>query len=135
MVIVNLKNGHCVLAARAFQRIISKGRKNGATPFIKREQNTMFLLRNSTIEFFVLFPMTGIYAIIADHFEMFFWDVLDEEFHEFKSSDGYYHKFIVLVTIVMESDIITIIFINAFRSDNRSAKVTADIFCDFSWTT
>ena len=134
MVIVNLKNGHCVLAARALQWIISKGGENGTAPFIKREQNTMFLLRNSTIEFFILFPMTGIYAIIADHFEMFFRDVLDEEFHEFKSSDCFNDKFIILMTIVMEGDIFTIIFINAFRGDNRSAQVTADIFCDLSWT-
>ena len=94
----------------------------------------MFLLRNSTVQLFILFPMSGIYAIIADHFEMFFRDVLDEEFHEFKSRDGHYHKFIVFVAVVMESDIFTIIFIDAFSSDNRSAKVTADIFCDFSWT-
>ena len=134
MVIVNLKNGHCVLAARAFQGIVSKGRKNGTAPFIKREQDTMFLLRNSTIEFFILFSMTGIYAIIADHFEMFFRDVLDKKLHELKCSDCFNDKFIILVAVVMEGDIFTIIFVDAFCGDNRSAKVTADIFCNFPWT-
>lgn len=94
----------------------------------------MFFLRNSTVQLYILFSVLGIYAIIADHFEMFFRDVLDEELHEFKSGDGHNHKFIVFVAIVMESDIFTIIFINTFCSDNRSAKVTADIFCDFFWT-
>ena len=133
MIIVNLKNRHCVLAARTFQWIITKVGENGAAPFIKREQNRMFLLRDSTVQFLILFSMAGINAVITDHFEMLFRDVLDKKFHKFESCDSHNHKFIVFVTVVMESDIFTIIFINAFCGDNRSAKVTTDVFRNFSW--
>ena len=133
MFIVNLENRHCVLAARTFQWIITKGGENGAAPFIKREKNGMFLLRDSTVQFLILFSMAGINAVITDHFEMLFRDVLYKKFHKFESRDSHNHKFIVFVTVVMEGDIFTIIFINAFCGDNRSAKVTADIFRDFPW--
>ena len=60
--------------------------------------------------------------------------MLNEELHEFKCSDCFNDKFIILVAVVMEGDIFTIIFIDMFCGNHRSAKVTADIFCDFSWT-
>ena len=87
----------------------------------------MGFFRNGPVKRFVLFPMPRIDSIIADHFEMFFRDMLDESLNEFKSGDFFYHKFVVFMPVVMESDSIPIIVVNAGSGNNRPSEVTANI--------
>lgn len=60
---------------------------------------------------------------------MLFGYILNELFNEFKDGYSFFNIFIVFVTVIVESDIITIIIVNAGSGYNRSSKVTTDIFC------
>lgn len=73
--------------------------------------------------------MSGIDAIVADHLEVLFRDVLHEKGSELKNGDGLFDVGIVLVTVVVKCDSagLRIIFIDPFGSNDRPAKVTADV--------
>ena len=104
--------------------------KNGYAPQVETKINTVLFFGYSTIKFFIAFAMAGIDAIITHHFEMFFRYVLNKTLNEFKSGNGFYNKFFVFVAVVMKGDIFTIIFVDSFRSYNRSAKVTTNVIGD-----
>lgn len=72
--------------------------------------------------------MTCIDTIISNHFEMLFGDMADKSFDEIQNRKLFDNKFVVLVTVVFESDKITIIMNNAGGCDNGSAKITTDVF-------
>ena len=59
---------------------------------------------------------------------MFVRDMDNELFNEVPSRNSFGNKQIIFVSIVMKGNIITIVVINARRSNNRSAKITANIF-------
>ena len=61
---------------------------------------------------------------------MFFRDVADETFYEIHNRQSFFHILIVFVTVVMESDGISVIPVNPGGGYNRSAKIAADIFCN-----
>ena len=76
MLVVKLKEYHG-FAAFAFQGVITKGMENGSTPLIKTTIEVMLFTGDSMVEMFVNFSAAGIKAAIADHFKVFFRDMLN----------------------------------------------------------
>lgn len=56
--------------------------------------------------------------------------MLDEALNEFHNGNGFFYVFVIFVAVVVESDKIAIILINAWSGDDRTAKITTDIFYD-----
>lgn len=73
----------------------------------------MFFTGNSPVELFVNLPVSGVKASVTDHFIVLFRDVLDETLYEFHDRDGFLHVFVIFVSVVVESDKVTIIFVNS----------------------
>ena len=69
-------------------------------------------------------------TIVTNHFEMLFGNMNDEFFDEIPSRNGFGNKFIIFVSVVMQSNKITIVIINTRRSDYRSAKISPNILKD-----
>ena len=69
-----------------------------------------------------------IYPIVAKHFEMFFRDVDNQFLDEVQSRNSFSNSFVVFVSGVMKGYIFTVIIINTGCGNNRSAKISADIF-------
>lgn len=111
--------------------IIAKGMKDGSPPFVEGSVEVVFFPGDSPEELFVYGTMSGIDATVTDHLEVFFRDMADEAFYEFQDRYGLFHIGIILMAVVVESDHIPIVFINAGSSDDRPSQVTADIFCHF----
>ena len=84
----------------------------------------------SFMKSFVSFTVTGIETIVSGHFKMFFRDVLDQKFYKIQRRNRFFNVCIILVSVVMESDEITIIGINPGSSNHRAAQITGDIFHD-----
>ncbi len=55
---------------------------------------------NGAAEFFINLPVSGINAAVADHFEMFFRDMLDEAFHEIHNRKSFFHIGVIFVAVV-----------------------------------
>ncbi len=90
----------------------------------------MGFFRNRPVKRFILFPMPCIDAIVTDHFEVLFGNVPDEPLNEFKGGDLFYHKFVVFMPVIMESDGVPIIVINAGSGDHRTSEVAPNILSD-----
>ncbi len=84
----------------------------------------------SFMKSFVSFTVTGIETIVSGHFKMFFRDMLDQKFYKIQRGNRFFNVCIILVSVVMESDEITIIGINPGSSNHRAAQITGDIFHD-----
>lgn len=56
--------------------------------------------------------------------------MLDEALNEFHNRNGFFYVFVIFMAVVVESDKISIIFIDPWSGDYRTAKITADIFND-----
>lgn len=79
----------------------------------------------------VLFNMfSGIDAIIADLFEMFFRDVLDQPVDEVHDRQGLFHVFIIFMTVVMKGNriIFGIILINTGSGNDWPSEIAANVF-------
>lgn len=74
--------------------------------------------------------MPCIESVIPGHLEMFFRDMLDEKGNEIQYGNCFFHIGIILMFIVVESHIIAIVRINAGGGNDRTSKVTADVFYD-----
>lgn len=81
-------------------------------------------------ELFIRFPVSCIKPVITCHLEMLFWDMLDEKGDEIHYRNGFFHIRIIFVFIVMESHIFPIVRIDAGSGNDRTPKVTADVFYD-----
>ena len=128
MVVVNFKHFHGAVAFGTKDRIITKGTENRKSPLVKGSKNSSFIRLNNSPQCFVN-PLhgKGINTVITDHFEMLLWDMLDEAFHELKCRNGFDDEFLITVTVVVEGDMITVIGINSFGGDGRSAEISANI--------
>lgn len=128
MVVVNFKHFHGAVAFGTKDRIITKGTENRKSPLVKGSKNSSFIRLNNSPQCFVN-PLhgKGINTVITDHFEMLLWDMLDEAFHELKCRNGFDDEFLITVAVVVEGDMITIIGINSFGGDGRSAEISADV--------
>ena len=56
--------------------------------------------------------------------------MLDEALNEFHNGNGFFYVFVIFMAVVVESDKISIIFIDPWSGDYRTAKITTDIFYD-----
>ena len=72
--------------------------------------------------------MPGIDAAIADHLIMLFWDMLDEAANELHGRDGFFYILFIFMAVVMESNKVSIIFIGPGGGNDRTSKISADIF-------
>ena len=73
----------------------------------------MLLFRNGSEKLFILFLVSGIAAVIADHFEVLFRDMLYQPTDKLKSRNFFCDKNIVLMAVIVESDEFSVIVINA----------------------
>ena len=53
--------------------------------------------------------------------------MLDKTLYKFHNEDSFFHVFVILMTVVMESNKITVIVVNTGRGDYRPAEIAADI--------
>ena len=103
--------------------------KDGSPPFIEGSVEAVLFPGYSPEELFVYGTVPGINAPVTDHFEMFFRDMADETFYELQDRYGLFHIGIIFMAVVMESDVFSVIVINAGSGDDRPAEITADILC------
>ena len=122
-----------MLAVRAYQGVISKRRQNSSSPLIKAAVDMMFAFGNSTIEFGINFSVTCINPTIPNHFKMFFRDVANETLDEFHSRNRFFYVLFILMPVVMESDHFTIVFINSGCGNDRTTKITPNVFYNNSF--
>ena len=54
--------------------------------------------------------------------------MLNESCNEFHCGNGFSDKFVIFVAVIMKGYVITIVIINARGGNDRSAKITTDIF-------
>lgn len=79
------------------------------------------------MQFIVNITMPGVKPTVPCHLEIFFGDMLDKQFYKINGWKSFFNKNVVLMSVVMESHVITVIGINSGKSNNRTAKVTADV--------
>ena len=60
-------------------------------------------------------------------------DMPDQPFDEFESRYGFFHIFIIFMTVVVESDVLAVISVDAGGGDHGAAKVASDVFHDLFW--
>ena len=66
-------------------------------------------------------------AVVADHFKMLVRDMYDQAFDKVNGGDAFCNRFMVLMALIMKRHIIPVIVINPGSSNDRSAKVSADV--------
>lgn len=76
MFVVKLQKNH-LFTTFTFQRIIAKSMKNGGTPLIKTAIEAMLFTGDGMMKMFVDLTAASIKAAIADHFKVFFGDMLN----------------------------------------------------------
>lgn len=77
--------------------------------------------------------MPCIQTAIADHFKMFFRDVLDETLYEIHNRQSFFHILFIFVAVIVESNGICVIPVNPGSGNYRSAKIAADVFSHCFW--
>ena len=80
------------------------------------------------MELIVNLPVSGIKPIVPGHLEVFFRYMQNEQLNEINGRKSLLHKRVVFMLIVMESHHLPIVGINPGKSNDRAAKITADIF-------
>lgn len=88
----------------------------------------VLFLRDDTSQFRVELAVSGVKTAIPDHFEMLFGNVADETFDEINGRDRFFDVFFIAMPIVVKGDHFTIIVINSGSGDDRTTKVTSDVF-------
>lgn len=79
------------------------------------------------MEFFINIPVSGIDPAIADHFERLFRDVLDEAGNEFHDRKRFFHVFIILMTVVVKRNKITIAAVDPWSGNDRTSQIPSNI--------
>lgn len=87
------------------------------------------------VEFLINLAMTGINTAIPDHLIMLFGDVPDEPFYKLHNRDGFFDILFIFMTVVMESDKVTIIVVNPGCGDDGASEITSDVFYNCFWIT
>ena len=126
---MQFKECHLLFAVRAFQGVISKGEEDVFTPSVEAaEESVPGGMDSPAARGRVISPVAGIKPIIAGHLEVPFRDMLDQELYEVDGRDGLLDKDIVFMPVVMESDVLPVIGVDAGKRNDRAAQVAADIF-------
>ena len=81
--VIEFLDGHCMPTMRALNGVISKSNNNGVSPSGKGEISLSLFGRNSSADQFIRISMTSIDTVIANHFEVFVWDMSHKAFGEF----------------------------------------------------
>ena len=127
MIEVELKKLHFMPTVGTFKRIIPKRCQNGSSPLSEAEEESPLLHGNSPMKTFILFTVSGVKPTIPDHLEMFFGYVPDQTFNEVNSRNCFNNISIILMTVVMEGNRISIVRIDSGCSDYGPSEVTSDI--------
>lgn len=61
--------------------------------------------------------------------------MLDEPVNEIKGWDGLHDQFVILMTVIVKGDHVTIIFVNAGSGDDRATKIAPNVFGNNFWVT
>ena len=98
----------------------------------------MLFTGNGSVKFFINFPVPCINAAVADHFEMFFRDMLDETFDELRNRKRFFDIGVIFVAVVMKGDKVAIIVVNPGSGNNRTSQIAPNVFYGgfgvaFSW--
>ncbi len=107
---------------------MAKSGEDSGAPLVKASEKAVFITGNGSMEFFINFPVTGINAAVADHFEMFFRDMTDKTPYELHDREGLFHIGVILVAVVMEGDKVAIIAVNPGCGDNGAPQIAPNIF-------
>ncbi len=67
-------------------------------------------------------------AIVSNHFKMLVRDMYYQAFDKVGDGNTFRDRFMILMALIMERHEITVIGINPGSSNNRSHKVSADVF-------
>ena len=73
-------------------------------------------------------PVPGIKSVVPGHFKIFFRDVLYQQLDEINGRESLPDKGIIFVPVVVESHMAAIVGINPGKCNDRTSKITADIF-------
>ena len=74
--------------------------------------------------------MPCIKTIVANHFKVLFWDVLNQAVDKVQGRECFNNKFFILMAVVMKGDGIAIVSINAGSGNGRATEIATDIFGD-----
>ena len=67
-------------------------------------------------------------AVVADHFKVPVRDMYDQPFDKVNGRDAFCDCFMVLMALIMERHTIPVIGINPGSGNDRSSKISADVF-------
>lgn len=119
-----------MFAVWALKRIVPHSEKETLTPGIEIEENLVLGFGDSFIELIVNRSVPGIKTIVAGHLEILFRDMLNEQLNKINGRKSFLNERVIFMPIVMESYRLTIIGINPGKSNDRTAKIAADIVND-----
>lgn len=54
--------------------------------------------------------------------------MLDEPLYEFHNRDGFFHVFVIFVSVIVEGDEVAIVFIDSWSGNNGAAKIASNVF-------
>ena len=135
MIMINLKENHILVTVRTFQRVVSKRKNDVVSPFGKTTNKTMSGFVYCFDKCFIFFTVAGIKTIITCHFKIPFRYMLNEKFNKVNGRNGLAYKNVIFMSVVVEGDVFPIVGINASQSNDRTSKISADIFEDSSGIT
>ena len=115
-------------AVWALQGVVPHGKKEKLTPGVEIEENPVFGFWDCFMELIVNLLVSGIKPIVPGHLEVFFRYMQNEQLNEINGGKSLFYKRVVFMLIVMESHHLPIVGINPGKSNDRAAKITADIF-------
>ncbi len=78
---------------------------------------------DSPVELFINLLVPCINVAITDHFIMLFRDMTDQAFYELHNRKCFFHKDVIFVAVVMESNKVAIIPVNPESGDDRAPKI------------
>lgn len=128
MLMIQLEKEHFFFAVWTLQRVIPHSKKKTVAPGVEAENCFVFGFMDCFVQLVINLPVPSIKAIVACHLEIFFRDMLDEQFDKINGGKGFFNKRIVFVPVIVESHRTAVIGINPGKCDNRAPKVAADIF-------
>lgn len=104
MAVIQLYKKHGVATVRTLEGIVAKRMENGLAPAVKGKKDTVLLFWDSPAELFIGKSVTCINAVITDHLEMFFRDMLGQAGDEIKDGDSFRDKPVIFMPVIVESN-------------------------------